>query len=318
MTMIPVPNPFERTVKTQLKLLLALSRTPHGLLDMATPPLCALLWLGHFPQPTVILLGLLTSFAGYTSVYALNDLIDYRSDKEKVRRGGLEDPSADLDALIVRHPLARDLLGIKDAVLWTVAWALVALVGAYLLNPVCVLIFAGGSALEAVYCLLLRVSYLRTLISGAVKTSGGLAAVFAVDPNPSAGFLLVMFSWLFCWEIGGQNIPNDWIDRDEDQRLKAETVPVRFGPDKAIALILAALVIAPLLNIVLLQLAPNPFGLPAVIVCGLAGLWLLILPAYDLYRKGGRSSALALFSRASFYPLTLLAMITLQILIRNG
>ena len=131
--MIPAQAPFERTPITQLKLLLALSRTPHGLLDMATPPLCALLWLGHFPEPMVILLGLLTSFAGYTAVYALNDLIDYRSDKEKISRGGLLDPTDDLDAVIVRHPLAQDLLTLKEAVVWTVAWALVALIGAFLL-----------------------------------------------------------------------------------------------------------------------------------------------------------------------------------------
>ena len=317
MTMIPAQAPFGRTVKTQLKLLLALSRTPHGLLDMATPPLCALLWLGHAPPPRVILLGLLTSFAGYTSVYALNDLIDYRSDREKTLRSGLLDSADDLDAVIVRHPLAQDLLNIKDAVLWTVAWALVALVGAYLLNPVCVLIFLGGCVLEAVYCLLLRVSHLRTFISGAVKTSGGLAAVFAVDPNPSVGFLVVMFGWLFCWEIGGQNIPNDWIDTEEDRHLQAETVPVRFGPDKAIALILIALVMAIVLNSVLLQLTPVGFGLPSVIACGLTGLCLLLLPAYHLYREKNRSHALTLFSRASFYPLTLLAIVTLAILFRH-
>jgi 4-hydroxybenzoate polyprenyltransferase len=316
-TMIPAPAPFERTAKTQLKLLLALSRTPHGLLDMATPPLCALLWLGYFPQPTVILLGLLTSFAGYTAVYALNDLIDYRSDKEKIMRGGLLDGSDDLDAVIVRHPLAQNLLNIREAVIWTVAWALVALVGAYFLNPVCVLIFFGGCALEAVYCLLLRVSYLRTFISGAVKTSGGLAALFAVDPNPSLGFLVVLFGWLFCWEIGGQNIPNDWIDTEEDRHLQAETVPVRLGPDKAIALILIALVMTVVLNILLLRLAPAGFGLPSVLACGLSGLCLLLWPAYHLYREKSRSSALTLFSRASFYPVALLAIVTLKILFRH-
>ena len=191
------------------------------------------------------------------------------------------------------------------------------LVGAYLLNPVCVLIFLGGCLLEAVYCLLLRVSHLRTFISGAVKTSGGLAAVFAVDPNPSLGFLVVMFGWLFCWEIGGQNIPNDWIDTEEDRHLQAETVPVRLGPDKAIALILIALVMAIVLNIVLLQLTPVGFGLPSVIACGLTGLCLLLLPAYQLYREKNRSHALTLFSRASFYPLTLLAIVTLAILFRH-
>ena len=58
------------------KLFLGLSRTPHGILDMATPPMAALLWLGHFPPFLVVIVGLITAFAGYTAVYALNDLID--------------------------------------------------------------------------------------------------------------------------------------------------------------------------------------------------------------------------------------------------
>ena len=65
------------------------------------------------------------------------------------------------------------------------SWTILALIGAFILNPVCVLIFAGGCALEAIYCLLWRVSPFRTFVSGAVKTSGAVAAVFAVDPDPS-------------------------------------------------------------------------------------------------------------------------------------
>jgi len=36
-----------------------------------------------------------------------------------------------------------------------------------------------------------------------------MAAVVAVDPDPSAAFLIALFLSLFFWEIGGQNIPND-------------------------------------------------------------------------------------------------------------
>mgnify|MGYP000373259369 CR=1 FL=1 len=63
---------------SRLKLFLALSRTPHGLLDMTTPLYGALLWLGAFPSLYISLLGLITVFAGYTAVYALNDVIDNR------------------------------------------------------------------------------------------------------------------------------------------------------------------------------------------------------------------------------------------------
>lgn len=72
------------TLFAVFKLLLGLSRTPHGLLDVATPGLAALLCLGHFPDTSVIIVGLITAFAGYTAVYALNDLVDRRVDRERL------------------------------------------------------------------------------------------------------------------------------------------------------------------------------------------------------------------------------------------
>ena len=78
---------------------------------------------------------------------------------------------------------------------------------------------------------MLQVSHLRTLVSGIVKTLGGLAAVFAVDATPDPGLLLLLFFWLFFWEIGGQNVPNDWHDIEEDTSLQARTVPVSLGAE---------------------------------------------------------------------------------------
>ena len=81
-----VQNQF--TGLARLKLYLALSRTPHVLLDMAAPALGALLWLGTFPSTEVTLIGLLTAFAGYTAVYGLNDVMDHRVDKRQFRHDG--------------------------------------------------------------------------------------------------------------------------------------------------------------------------------------------------------------------------------------
>jgi len=171
---------------SRLKLFMALSRTPHGVLDMATPALGALLYLGTVPPLPVVLLGILTAFAGYTAVYALNDVVDYRVDREKVQNCGLPEASGDLDAVCARHPMAQGLLSLREGILWTVSWGAVALLGAYLLNPKCAVIFIGGCVAEAVYCLMLRVSYLRTLVSGVVKTAGGMAAVYAVVNSVAA------------------------------------------------------------------------------------------------------------------------------------
>ena len=192
---------------SRVKLFLALSRTPHGLLDLATPALAALLWYGGLPPLGVTALGLVTVFAAYTAVYALNDVVDYRVDQERLKAAGPGQKAGYLDAIFMRHPLAQGQVSFGEGVLWTAAWAAVALAGAYLLNPVCAYLFLAGCLLEAVYCLLLRVSHLRTLVSGLVKTLGGVAAVLAVDPHPSRWFLLLLFLWLFSWEIGGRMFP---------------------------------------------------------------------------------------------------------------
>ena len=293
---------------SRLKLFFALSRTPHGLLDMATPALCALLWLGRFPSFEVIIIGLVTTFAGYTAVYALNDVVDYCVDKEKIRLCGDFDTGCDLDAVMIRHPMAQGYLSFKEGVLWTAAWSMVAILGAYYLNPVCIVIFIIGCALETVYCLLLKVSHLRTLISGGVKTAGAIAGVFAVDPNPSPLFVSVLFFWLFSWEIGGQNVPNDWADIEEDRRLHAQTIPVRLGPDRANAVILGSLLMTLMLSMVVFYVSPIPFEFPFAVASMATGLCFLILPAALLYTAQGAPYAMALFNMASYYPLVLLVI----------
>lgn len=301
---------------SRLKLFLALSRTPHGLLDLAAPALVALLWLGRFPPLGVVALGLLTVFAGYTAVYALNDLVDYRVDQQKLRLAG--GPQADhyLDAVFVRHPLAAGQVSFRDGLVWTGAWALVALLGAYRLNPACALIFLAGCILEAAYCLLLKVSHLRLLVAGVVKSLGALAAVFAVDPRPSPIFLAVVFLWLFFWEVGGQNIPADWHDVEPDRTLDAKTIPVVFGLKQAGALAIVSLVCSLVLSLVMLRLAPIPFPLSQqLLVLGL-GVGLLLVPAWGLYRSRAQSEAATLFNCASYYPLALLTVVLVNLLAR--
>ena len=298
----------------KLKLFFALSRTPHGLLDMATPGLAALLWLGHFPSVKIVLLGLVTTFAGYTAVYALNDLVDYRTDKEKLRLGGFQDSRNYLDAAILRHPLAQGSLSIKEGFAWAAAWSVLAVIGAFLLNPVCALIFLAGCSLEIVYCLMWKISPFRSLVSGVVKTCGALAAVFAVEPNPSLSLLLVLLLWLFVWEIGGQNIPNDWAEIEEDTRLQARTILVRYGAAKASTIILGSLVFAVALNLLLFGVSIPRFGLPYLAASFAIGLALLLVPAYRLYTTRERGDALTLFKRASYYPLACLILVTIRII----
>jgi 4-hydroxybenzoate polyprenyltransferase len=202
----------------------------------------------------------------------------------------------------------------REGLAWTGAWALVALGGAYTLNPVCALIFLLGCGLEAVYCLLLKVSHLRLLVAGVVKSLGAAAAVFAVDSQPSPVFLAVLFLWIFLWEVGGQNIPADWHDVEQDRRLKAKTIPVVFGLRKAGALALAALAGSLALSLAILRLSPLPFPLSQqLLILGL-GVYLLLLPAWRLYLN--QAHAAALFNQASYYPLAVLAVVLANLLAR--
>lgn len=297
----------------KINLFWALSRTPHGILDMATPALGALLWLGRFPSLEVILIGLITTFAGYTTVYALNDVIDYRVDKEKLKLCGNFDIDCDLDAATVRHPMAQGYLSFKEGLLWTVGWSIVAIWGAYRLNPVCILIFAIGCLLETVYCLLLKVTHLRTIVSGGVKTAGAIAGVFAVDPSPSPIFLSMLFLWFFLWEIGGQNVPNDWSDIEEDRRLNAKTIPVRLGTNSANAIILGSLAASLILSTVVFYSSPIPFEFPFLVAAVATGLSFFMLPALLLYQTKKPMYAMALFNMASTYPLALLVIVVIKI-----
>jgi 4-hydroxybenzoate polyprenyltransferase len=298
----------------RLKLYFALSRTPHGLLDMATPAFAALLYLGGFPSLRVVLIGLITAFAGYTAVYALNDIVDYRTDKQRGDATSAESGKY-LDAMMVRHPMAAGLLTFNQGLAWALGWGLVAFIGAFLLNPVCVAIFLAGAALETVYCLMWRVSPWRAVVSGFVKNSGPVAALFAVDPHPSPLFVVILFLSLFFWEVGGQNIPNDWADLDADSRLRAKTIPVHLGADQAAKFALIALLLAIGLIVLLFHVCfPDSNGmapLSAVVV----GIGLLLLPGLRLYYAKSKKAAMALFDRASHFPLALLTLVLVLIAI---
>ncbi len=288
---------------------LALSRTTHGVLDLAAPAFCALLWLGGFPTVPTILLSLLTAFAAYTAVYALNDLVGARNDREKFAGTGIN-AGYSVEASALRYPLAQNALNLRGGLIWMGAWFVVALIGSYLLNPVIVLILLAAAALEIIYCCLLKVTYLRTLVSGLVKTSGPIAAIFVLDRSPSPVFLLLVFAWLFFWEIGGQNIPADWNDTVEDQRVNAKTVPIRFGFEKAGLMVVVALVISVGVSGFLPLISPARLGLLYVAASLLLGYFLLLRPGYQLYRLREGGLAARLFDHASYYPLAQFGLIS--------
>jgi 4-hydroxybenzoate polyprenyltransferase len=293
----------------------ALSRTTHALLDIALPGFCALLWLGKFPELPVLLLALFTVFAAYTAIYALNDLVGMVGDREKFK-GGINDGYS-VEASALRYPLARDVLSVRAGWIWFSVWFIIAVIGAFLLNGAILIILFAAAVLEVIYCLLFKVTYLRVLVSGLVKSSGPIAAIFAVDYHPSPNLLLLVFAWVFFWEIGGQNIPADWNDTVEDRRVNAKTIPIHFGFKKAGLIVVVALTITVLTSLFLPVVSPIRLGWPYLLTSLVVGIILLLRPGYQLYKQHqeGRLAA-RLFDNASYYPLAHLAIISAFVLLR--
>ncbi|TAM02092.1 MAG: ubiquinone biosynthesis protein UbiA, partial [Rhodanobacter sp.] len=180
--------------------------------------------------------------------------------------------------------------------------------------PPIVFVVLAAAVLEVAYCMLLKVTYWRTLVSGLVKSCGPVAAVFVVQPDPSLPLLGVLVAWIMLWEIGGQNIPADWNDIEEDRGIGARTIPLVFGPRGAGWLVVVSLTLAVITSLFLPRMSPLKLGLPYLIPSALAGVFLLLWPGLQLLRSGASRQAARLFDRASYYPLVQLALIAIFVL----
>jgi len=297
---------------TNWKLFFGLSRTPHGMLDVATPALGAMLALGHFPEVSVIVVGLITAFAGYTAVYALNDLVDYRVDQQRLALKPEAREHFDLDTIAIMHPVAQGLLPFRSGLLWFLSWSAVAIAGALWLNPLCAALFLASASLEVIYCKLLKITYLKVLPSALVKASGGLAGVLAVDPNPSVGLVAMLFLWLSAWEVGGQNVANDIVDMKDDTLVAARTTATVKGLRESVFILVSAAAMAAFGGVAIHWFAGAGIGWLYVPGAAVLGWMLLIDPAREVYRDPGPRTAAALFNRASYVPVAFLILVVVS------
>lgn len=287
---------------------LALSRSAHGVLDIAMPGFAALLWLGHFPSWPVLALSLGAAIAGYTAIYALNDIMGVHDDREKVA-GGLI-PGYAVEASELRYPIAQKLIGMTGAVAWFSLWMAVAVACIWLLNPRILVILLAAAVLEIVYVKLFKVTWWRTMISGLVKSAGPIAAVYAVIEQPYLPWLALMLVWLMLWEVGGQNIPADWNDIAEDRRVGGRTIPLVFGLTATARAVLVLLTGVVALSLLLPVMSPLQLGWPYRIAVLAAGILALLAPALRLVRTLDGREAARLFDHSSLYPLAMLVIIT--------
>jgi 4-hydroxybenzoate polyprenyltransferase len=287
-----------RRPPTTAESLFDLSRGRQATLSIAQPGLAAVLAAGGMPGAHVVAIGLVAAWAGFFAVFSLNDVLDRRVDAAALRAGKAEFDGYDLDAAFLRHPLAQGALSLRLSILWVAGLALIAAAGAWLLSPLCLILFAAAAALEALYCGLRSVTWAKTVISGIMVGCGGLAGWAAVAPLHWSA--LPVFLFLALWEIGCRNLANDLADLGPDRAVGIRTVATTFGPAVAaranLLVAAAVLVTVPFLGL---------DGL-ALVMALASGVVLVAWPAVRLYREPTSARAGWYFNVASLYPVALL------------
>jgi 4-hydroxybenzoate polyprenyltransferase len=277
-----------------------LSRGQQALLSIAQPGLGALLALGAMPSWRVVGLGLLAAVTGFFAVFSLNDVLDRDVDARSLAAGKDHFDGYDVDTTFLRHPLARGDLSFRFSLAWVISLGCVSAATAFVLRPACLPFFAAAVALEIVYCALRSVTYLKTIVSGAMVGVGGSAGWAAVAPLSwrAASFC----AFLALWEVGGRNIANDLADLTSDAAVGIRTVTTTFGP-RAAARATAAVAGATLLSVLAL-----PLPLAARAAALLLGAWSMGWPAWALLKQPTSAQAGAYFNHASLYPALVLAV----------
>jgi 4-hydroxybenzoate polyprenyltransferase len=270
-----------------------LSRGRQALLNIVQPGIGAVLAAGGLPGARALGIGLVASWAGFFSVFSLNDVLDRKIDAEALRSGEDDARGFDVDNAFQLHPLAHGSLSLRLSVAWVLGLAAVAAIGAALLAPLALLFFGLAVAIEVVYCALRRVTWAKTILSGLMVGCGGLAGWAAVAPLRPAAF--TVFAFLMFWEFS-RNMANDLGDVRSDASVGIKTVATTFGPVVSSRANLAA-ACAMLASVVFLTQDP------AALVVGLGGaLWLIVLPMERMVRRPGSETATVYFNHISWYP----------------
>ncbi|WP_234347939.1 UbiA family prenyltransferase [Streptomyces specialis] len=299
-----------------VRALYGFSRGTQATLSVAQPLLGVLLADGS-PPPARFGLVLTASLAGYFAVFAANDLIDARLDRQRFRYVRAYQ-GFDIDSAGGRHPLAQGRLSPATAAVWVTALGAVALTLSAMLSWVCAALLVAAALLEAAYCALARVTPFKFLLTGVMVALGGCVGWFAVSSEVDRPLLWLFCAWLAAWEIGGRNIVNDWADVEEDVHLGVRTVPVVYGYRVSGLLTFWFLALAVVCGTGMAAAAWPSCGALGVAGAALAGLYTLLAPGLRLLREPYPENAMAVFNRASLYPPALLLIVLGSLAVRHA
>jgi 4-hydroxybenzoate polyprenyltransferase len=279
-----------------------MSRGRQALLSIAQPVLCVLIALGRLPGVRVAVLGTIAALAGELAVYSLNDVLDYRADAESLKAGKGDVQGFDIDTAFERHPIAHGHVSLSLGIAWVTFLCAVFSVSAWLLSPLCLLFFGVAVGLQVVYCLLRRVTWTKTIISGVMVGIGSLAGWVAVAPLSARA--LWPFLFLAAWETD-RNLTNDLADIESDSRVGLATVAHLFGPRTSARAVFGVMVA----TVVFAGLLPMPWPARALAVAG--AVWSMIWPAWRLLRRPTPALAAAHFNHVSVYPVIVVVALLL-------
>lgn len=271
-----------------------LARGKHTFLSLSQPVMGAVIGISALPSARVMTLGLLAAISGYFAVYSLNDILDHRVDRKSLDHGKADRDDNDIGVAVRKHPLAWGDLSLAASISWVAVLGLFSLVLAWLLAPACALAFAGCVTLEVIYCTLRKVTWLKTIISGAMVSLGALAGWLAVAALDFRAIYLFLF--LMLWEIFGRNLSNDLADVVSDRSVGIKTVAVTFGNRAAAKAILAGACVTVIFPLVL----PLPWLSRTIAVA--VGIPSMLLPALALVHEPTSERASSYFNKASYYP----------------
>lgn len=292
----------------KLRALLGFSRVMISSFALAQAALATVLALKGLPSLRIVLMGSIACLSGSYALTATNDLFDYQIDKERLKHLRTVE-GFDVGQIFIRQPLARGIICFRTGVIWILSLSTISLIFAYLIKPSLVFVALIIGLLVITYSALSRLSVLKLIIVGILVSLGAAAGWLAVSNH--SNLLLIFVLWMFFWEIGGRNIPNDFTDLEEDENLDLKTIPVKLGKKRASQICFTCLLVSFGISIILAILADiNQFF---VIAVSLIGFTMLLVPGYRLLRKPEPQVSLRLFNFACFYPFTVLTALLLSL-----
>lgn len=309
--------------------LLGFSRALVATFVVAQAGLAAVFALNGFPTVEQIILGFIACFTGASALIAYNDLLDVDLDRTKLAYEAKEREAAaasgipveeearkkvlDLGALLIHHPVARGIISYRLGVMWVLALSSVSMYVTYLMQPWLPLVYVGVAVFVTVYSRLSRKSPMKMLAVATAVTLGGIAGWMAVADPPYGAVFWLFAVWTFVWEIGGRNLPNDFNDVEEDEKLGIMTLPVVYGKVAASRVSYVFLLLTVAVSLILVFVAALPIWVAAGTL--VLGVVFLLEPGYKLLVNPEPDTSRRLYNRSAAYTPAMLLLLAAGVLL---